>query len=261
MTRFVLAFALLLSACVLDEATDEDIAEVESESALPMPVTELFNGQTMTVTAPANAIRYYKIVVPAGFDHVHMTRAMHFSGSAEMYMKRGALPTPTNYDCKRVTGYGCKLDYPAAGTYYVMLQAGASGYSIPLTLSYRHTYLPIANNYTASYWNQYGIDHFFKIVIPENVGSFAVTYTLDPSDDGKLDLVVKRGMFATDFVYNCKQWVDFYNVGSTATCTFTNPTAGTYYIGLLGYGTKTFGTFSARYKFALINAPIGTVAN
>ncbi len=253
MTHFALVLGLLFSACVLDEATEEDLAEVESESATPTPVTTLSNETAVTIPLPANTIKYFKLEVPSGFDRVSVYRNGYISAGPRFYMRRNQLPSPTNYDCTSA-GMGCSLEMPIAGTYYIAVYGTWENYSsFTFAAGYRNDYTPILNGYSEPYYNQYGIDRQYKLVVPSNVSSVSFTYTLDPTDDGSLDLVVKRNAFANDMNYDCIKWIVGYEGLTQATCTFTNPTPGTYYVGLLGHHTKVVGTFSARYRLAIFN--------
>lgn len=251
MTRFALALGLLLTAC-LDEV---DLAEVELEATVPTPVIALADDVFVNVTVPANGIKYYKLEVPAGFDHVSVYRNGWNSIGPRFYMRRNQIPSPTNYDCTSNT-MGCQLDMPIAGTYYIAVYGGSQGYTnVPFAAGYHDEYSPISNNYAQTYYNQYGIDQKYKLVVPSNVGSVTFTYTLDPTSNGRLDMVVKRNAFANDQNHDCIQWIDGAEGATRATCTFANPTPGTYYVALLGHDTRVVGTFSARYRFALNNTP------
>ena len=102
MQRLILALTVLLSACVLEEATDEDIAEgeVESASATSGPtIVALTDGQSVTVSGAANTIKYFKLEVPAGFDHVTYVRSGYLSGGGKVYMRRNQLTSPSLHDC------------------------------------------------------------------------------------------------------------------------------------------------------------------
>src|SRR5215207_2522338 len=130
---------------------------------------------------------------------------------------------------------GCGLDMPIAGTYYIAVYGTWESYSsFTFAAGYHNIYAPIPNGYSAPYYNQYGVDQQFKLAVPTNVSSVAFTYTLDPlyAYGGKLDMVVKRNGFANDVNYDCIKWIIGFEGLTTVTCSFTNPTAGTYYIAL-----------------------------
>jgi len=57
---------------------------------------------------------------------------------------------------------------------------------------------------------------------------------------GDVDLYVRLGSQPTLSSYTCRP----YKTGSTESCSFTNPTAGTYHIGLYGYAAVTGLTLS-----------------
>ena len=258
MTRFALALGLLLSACVLDEATDEDIAEVESESATPAPITSLSDDAPITISLTANTIRYFKLEVPGGYDRMSVYRSGWVTAGPRFYMRRNQLPSPTNYDCTSNT-MGCSVEMPIAGTYYIAVYAGSQSYSsFTFTAGYRNEYTPISNGSADHFYNHYGFDQQYKLVVPDNVSTVSFTYTLDAGDDGRLEMVVKRNGFANDVNYDCIKWIIGYEGLTTATCTFTNPVPGTYYVALLGHNTPVAGTFSARYKLALVATPTTT---
>jgi hypothetical protein len=262
----VLAFLAPLTGCVLDEATPEDLAEVESEATTIGPtITALVPGQAVTISGVANSIRYFKLDVPADHDHVIASRDGVLSVGADIYMKRGSLPTTTSYDCRRLNGASgqCTVDYPAAGTYYIMVlgrDGWTNGYTnMRLTAYARNTYEPIDNAAQVRIYNPGGYSRFFKLAVPAGAASVSFTFTLDAGDRGKHDLVVKHGAFATSTVYNCKQEIDYFHNRITGTCTFTSPPAGIYYVGLLGHYRAVFGTFTARYRMPVTQPALDVV--
>ena len=263
MKRFALLALVSLSACVLEEGVEDELGEVESEAATTGPtVTELPNYNAVTISGTPNSVRYFKIEVPAGYDHISALRDGPLYVGAHIFMKRGQLPTPSNYDCRRLDGSrsGCKLDYPAAGTYYIAVYGtGTYGYTnMALRAYYRNTYSPLGNNASIPLWNQYGYDMFFKLDVPSGAGSATFEFTLAPEDDGAVDLVVNHGAFATETAFDCKREIDWNLWTVTGSCTFTNPAPGTYYIGLLAH-TSYEATFEARYSWVMA-PPTTTIA-
>jgi len=61
---------------------------------------------------------------------------------------------------------------------------------------------------------------------------------------GDVDLYVRLGSQPTLSSYTCRP----YKTGSTESCSFTNPTAGTYHIGLYGYAAVTGLTLTTSHK-------------
>ena len=67
----------------------------------------------------------YTLVVPAGASNLSFTMSGG-TGDADMYVKFGAAPTDTVYDCrpyKSGNAETCTFATPSAGTYYVRLKA------------------------------------------------------------------------------------------------------------------------------------------
>jgi serine protease len=92
---------------------------------------ELQNGVALTgLSAPTGSETHYFIEVPAGASNLEISTSGG-SGDVDLYVRYGAEPTQSNYDC-RPYRWGneetCTFDDPAAGTWYVMLHA-YEGYS------------------------------------------------------------------------------------------------------------------------------------
>jgi serine protease len=71
--------------------------------------------------------------------------------------------------------------------------------------------------------------------------SFTVTIS---GGSGDADLYVRQGSQPTTSTYDCRP----YKSGNAETCTFTNPQAGTWHIGLRAYSTFSGVTLDAQYK-------------
>ncbi len=101
--------------------------------------TVLQNGVPVTGlhATTGNAV-YYTMVVPAGASNLNLKIAGG-TGDADMYVKFGAKPTTSSYDCRPyVAGNNesCTTALPTAGTYYIMVRAYASYTGVTLTGSY-----------------------------------------------------------------------------------------------------------------------------
>ncbi|HSC13452.1 MAG TPA: pre-peptidase C-terminal domain-containing protein [Rhodanobacteraceae bacterium] len=101
--------------------------------------TVLSNGVPVTGLAATTGNKLnYTMVVPAGATNLKFTISGG-TGDADMYVKFGAAPTTTTYDCRPyVSGNSetCTMSPVQAGTYYVMLNAYASFTGVTLTGSY-----------------------------------------------------------------------------------------------------------------------------
>lgn len=101
---------------------------------VPPPPNEpptLVNGQPVTsLSGAAKSERVYKINVPAGAANFKVN-IQGSSGDADLYVKRGVLPTATIYDCrpyKYSSTEECSFTNPQAGDWYVAVR-GFSDYS------------------------------------------------------------------------------------------------------------------------------------
>lgn len=100
---------------------------------------ELQNGVPVTGLAGASGSqRYFTLEVPSGASNL-LFRITGGSGDADLYVRRGAQPTTSAYDCRPyIDGNeeSCSFASPQAGTWHVMLR-GYSAYSgVTLTGSF-----------------------------------------------------------------------------------------------------------------------------
>jgi hypothetical protein len=262
--RFALLLLALTSgvACVVDTdlADSPELAEletIEQESATPVPVTPLADGELVTISATVG-MRYFSVVVPADQDYFNVYRSGPSYVGADIYVRRGALPSTTSYDCRRLNGDShndCLFDLPVGGTYYILVRATSTGYTNMTLQTYSgNHYQPIANNY-ASYesWG-IGQDRQYKLAVAGNSSvRFAIRQDVDPYYQGSVYLIVKRGGFATDTDHDCSVQISNYYVGGVdGSCSFTEQTGATYFVKLKT-GRRYEATFTARYKPILVN--------
>ncbi|NID15089.1 PKD domain-containing protein [Luteibacter yeojuensis] len=89
----------------------------------------LQNGVAVTgLSAPHNGQLNYTVVVPSGAHNLKIAISGG-SGDADLYVRLGAAPTLSTFDCRPyVTGNteSCTASAPTPGTYYVMLNAYAA---------------------------------------------------------------------------------------------------------------------------------------
>jgi chitodextrinase len=103
------------------------------------PANILFNGVPATgLAATTNNAVTYTLNVPAGATGLKFTLAGG-TGDADMYVKFGAAPTTSTYDCRPyITGNNetCTIATTRAGTYYVMVRAYTTYSGVSLTGKY-----------------------------------------------------------------------------------------------------------------------------
>jgi serine protease len=197
--------------------------------------TALQNGVAVSgLAATLNNQLNFKLVVPAGATGLSFVQSGG-TGDSDMYVKFGAIPTTSSYDCRPyVAGNGetCAVDPAQAGTYYVMLNAYATFSGVSLV-----------GSYTAPSGGGGGaLSNGVPVLLPlVHVNKFSDEYTFDAPDGassinisisggtGNADLYVRRGAKPTINKYGCRPAL----AGNEETCTFNSKKAGTYHIRVL----------------------------
>ncbi len=121
------------------------------------PVQMLGNGvPTASLSANAGGELRFTLAVPADATGLQFV-TIGGSGDADLYVKYGAPPTLSDYDCSSTsptTSESCPIPSVQGGTYYVLVEAYAFINGVTLTGSYASsTYLPPTANfsYTTSF--------------------------------------------------------------------------------------------------------------
>lgn len=105
----------------------------------PEPATELENGITVTnIEVGANGILRYQLLVPNGASNLLF--AMYGgTGDSDIYVKYGAEPTSTSYDCRPFTSSNnetCFFPTPKGGVWYVQIKGYRASAGISLYPSF-----------------------------------------------------------------------------------------------------------------------------
>ncbi|WP_448547041.1 M4 family metallopeptidase [Thalassotalea fusca] len=200
------------------------------------PVTgpeTLENGVAKTnISGAAKQEFFYTLDVPAGATDLKFTTTGG-TGDADLYVKFGSAPTLSSSDCKSTTSTSnetCSISNVQAGKYHVMVQAWNQINGASLTGSFKAPtggLEPIDVSATASVVN-YGSWARYTYQMPANYSNMTITTS---GGTGDADLYVTFGQQSTQSQYNCRSW----NNGNSESCTFDNPSAGTWYIDLYGY--------------------------
>jgi vibriolysin len=118
-------------------------------------VTTLSNGVTLSSQSGSTGTwKYYKLTVPSGQTSLKFTMSGG-TGDADMYVKRGALPTSSSYDYRPYlsgNNESVSVTNPVAGDWYVGLYAYStfSGVSLNGTYSGSTTPPPTCTTYSGS---------------------------------------------------------------------------------------------------------------
>ncbi|RHW75453.1 S8 family serine peptidase [Colwellia sp. RSH04] len=168
------------------------------------------------------------------------------TGDADLYVKFGSAPTTTNYDCrpyKSGNTESCPITTAQVGTYHVKLIAYSSFSGVSLSASYTDNSDGATGgsanitdiNISRREWKYYTID------VP--AGMSALDFNIS-GGSGDADLYIKRGSQPTSSSYDCRP----YKNGNTESCSFTNPIADKWHIGIYGYSAVTGLSLNAVYN-------------
>lgn len=207
-------------------------------TAPPVVDNVLTNGVAKTGLAASRSDTLdFTMEVPAGATDLSFVMTGG-SGDADIYVRYGAAPTTSSYDCRPYRNGNeetCSFSTPQAGTYYVMVRAYSSFSGVSLTGSFTEDTGGGGGNTggnasltdlsgSRGAWDHYTLD------IPAGMSSFTVVIS---GGSGDADLFVRYGTQPTSSSYDCRP----YRNGNNETCTFNNPAAGTWHISLNGYRT------------------------
>ena len=197
--------------------------------------TVLENGVVKTgLAATTGNELVFTMEVPGGATKINFA-ITGGTGDADLYVKFGAAPTDSSYDCRPYKGGNSEscASTQAGGTYYVIIKAYRDFTGVNLTASYNEpstgggTAEPIntqLDNIAVSKrkWVRYSLD------LAEGYGDLTVTLS---GGSGDADLYVTQGQQSTRSAYDCRP----YKSGNNESCNFTAPASGTWHIDIYGY--------------------------
>jgi vibriolysin len=206
---------------------------------VPPPVTiPLEKDVTVTGISDARgAKKYYSIEVPEGATDL-VFRLAGGTGDADMYVRAGAIPTTTTYNCRPyLTGNTetCTFAAPAEGTWYVMLNGFTAYANTTLTATWKGGYVRASSGVPVKPLSGVaGSSRVYTIEVPEYpVGSGTNSLFVQTGQGyGNPDIYVKRGSAPTKFDYDCRSSEEHMD----EECALVNVPAGKYYIEV--YGAK-----------------------
>jgi serine protease len=186
--------------------------------------TKMGNGLSSVDTAITGNVKYFAVTVPAGMNRLDITTSGG-TGDADLYVKYGALPDTSVYDCRPFLGgnnENCTFSNPASGTWYIMLR-GWSAYS---DVSLRGVYSQaltagVAKTGLSGSWFD---RKYFTLDVP--AGRQTLTFSTT-GGTGDVDIAVKYGAAPGDTA-DCTSALS----GNEERCSFSSPVAGTWFVGL-----------------------------
>ncbi|QRN99354.1 PPC domain-containing protein [Archangium violaceum] len=194
--------------------------------------TEIYNGYAVTVSGGLGSVQSFRMVNPAPAAKLSFT-LRGGSGDADLYVKRFAEPTFTDYDCSSDavgTTENCvyTTDVESDQPYYVLVYGYEpfsnvtlhAYYSNPLALA---TQVPVQGNQLSR--------TVYEVDVPAGYGRLQVTATQPFGPTGQFKLYVRQGDAPA-----VPSAVDCTRDSSTlpAVCTIINPVAGKTYVMVEG---------------------------
>lgn len=212
--------------------------------------TPLQNGVPQTnLSGAQDSETHFYLDVPA--DATNLTFGISGgSGDADLYVRQGAAPTQSTYDCRPWANgntENCDFSSPQTGRYYVMIRGYNSYSALTLSASYDGGGGPgngsteLTNNTpVAGIAGAASSQTLFHLDVPAGATnlSFAIS-----GGSGDADLYVRHGAEPTLQTYDCRPYIG----GNNETCDIGTAQAGRYHVMLVGYNAFSNVTLTASY--------------
>ncbi|HSV98955.1 MAG TPA: pre-peptidase C-terminal domain-containing protein [Sedimentisphaerales bacterium] len=221
-----------------------------AEYSAATAITPMANGVLVTGLAGAAAGElYFSIQVPAGQTKLEIIMSGG-TGDADLYVKRGALPTTSSYDYRPYlfgNEESVSVNNPAAATWYIMVRGYNAFAGVSLLAGYGGVTGTLLENGVAV-TNLSGVKHdekLYRIEVPAGQTSLEIVVS---GGTGDADLYVKYGSRPTTVDYDYRPALP----DNEETVSVNNPVAGTWYIVLRGYAAYTGVSLKAAYSDVLL---------
>jgi len=244
-----LKFARLSATFVAELAKSGDVV-------IPPNDSELVNNVAVKVSGVSKEEIMFTFEVPADATTLSFT-TQGGSGDADLYIRFGAKPSLSVYDCKSTSSSSnetCDISSLETGTYHVMVLAWNQISDVNLTARYDSTTIPpdntntLENNVAKTNLTGERYENLeYTMVVP--AGASNIKFIIN-GGSGDADLFVKFANKPTPSSYDCRPYIG----GNNESCNMSNG-AGTYYIMINGYAAFTGLSLTGSY-----NPPI-TVGN
>jgi hypothetical protein len=178
----------------------------------------------------------YQVDAPAGQYLVKLTEEPgQPGGDADLYVKVGARPSTTSYDCRPYldgSNEECKVTLSQAGTIYVTVRGYAAKSYFRLTVDPLNAPAPTWSGLDVNGTVTRGQEKRYETpsLVPGR-------YRVELSGTGDADLYVRKGSAPTTTTFDCRP----YKSGSAEVCSVTLDAAAPLHIMVRGYAsTSTF---------------------
>ncbi len=209
--------------------------------------TELDNGVPVgNLSGSQGSETRFFIEVPEGAENLEISISGG-SGDADLYVRFGAEPTTSTWDCRPYLNGNnetCTFATPQAGTYHIMLQGWSAYSGVTLVAEYDEPVAPggeLENGVAVTGLSgAQGSEIEFFIEVPANAQDLVISIS---GGSGDADLYVRRGAPPTTSNWDCRPYLS----GNNETCSFASPQAGTWYVMIRGYQAYSGVTLQASY--------------
>lgn len=211
--------------------------------------SDLSNGDSVSgISGSSGSWQYWTIDVPSGASNLVVAMSGG-SGDADLYVRAGAQPTTSSYDCRPYVGGNtetCSFASPAATTYHIGIRAYSTYSNTSFSVNYDE---PGGGGGGASgggstvtgisasrrQWARYTIE------VPAGMASLDIDIS---GGNGDADLYVRYGSQSSTGSYDCRPYLS----GNNESCSFSNPAAGTWHIDIRAYSAFSGVTLDAYYN-------------
>ncbi|UCD51452.1 MAG: pre-peptidase C-terminal domain-containing protein [Phycisphaerales bacterium] len=212
-------------------------------------IVDLKNGFPVTgLAGPTGSEKYFSIEVPSGQSEL-LIAIFGGTGDCDLYVKRGKLPTTSDYDYRPfLLGNDETVDVknPTAGTWYIMLRADNTYTDVTLVASYSAGAGIALQNGVPMTDLSGALDSetLYRIEVPADMKHLVIMMS---NGVGDCDLYVKYGSEPTTSDWDYRPFL----AGKDEVVSITNPAAGTWYIMLHGATAYFDVTLKASYDDVL----------
>ncbi len=212
--------------------------------------TVLSNGVPVPdLSGTALSERFYRIEVPGGQSKLEI-KISGGTGDADLYVKRGAPPTTSEYDYRPYLSGNNEtvtVSDPAGGTWHIMIRGYQPYTGVTLVATYSTVAPPppevivLSNGVPVpGIAGTTGSEKFYKIDVPGGQASLEIMIS---GGTGDADLYVRKGLKPTPTEWDYRP----YLMGNNETVTINDPQAATYYIMLRAFSAYSGVTLKATY--------------
>ncbi len=201
-------------------------------------VVELTSGEHVSDTVEYDDWKQYKIISSASDTELQVDLT-DLSADVDLYVKQGAVPTLSSYDCRPyrggTTSESCTLSNNGETEWYISVHGYRAGnFELEAILSGDNSVTTLTSGNQVSDSIDYQTWKQFKITAGSSDTMLQVELSGLSAD---LDLYVKQGEVPTSSSYDCRPYLAGTN---SEHCTMTNSGETDWYIGVYGYQAGDF---------------------